>query len=181
MPSLQTARTYQDTEIPMRTPNFLNQSFDQKIPESFIYISKAFLKLMPLFAIALILMSATGEVAFAQAAPAAAAQPAFSEVLSRMLPMFALVFMIYYFMIVKPQQLKIKTQTDLTASLKKGDTVVTSGGIFGRVSAIESDGVSIEVSPNVKIKVELVHIARKVELETAAGSNGSNSPVSRVK
>ena len=78
--------------------------------------------------------------------------------------------MIYYFMIIKPQQLKVKSQADLTASLKKGDSVVTTGGIFGRVSSVETDGVSIEVAPNVKIKVELAHIARKNELEVGSSA-----------
>jgi len=55
-------------------------------------------------------------------------------------------FMIYYFMIIKPQQLKAKTQADLMTSLKKGDAVVTSSGIFGKVSSVETDGVQIEIS-----------------------------------
>lgn len=113
---------------------------------------------------------------------AAPAQPGFMEVLSRMAPMFALVFMIYYFMIVKPQQMKIKSQTELTSSLKKGDTVVTSSGIFGKVSLVESDSVSVEVAPNVKIKFELSHVARKVEAGSETSAGGSNSgTVSRVK
>lgn len=109
-----------------------------------------------------------------QAAPVSAVshqpvshQPGLGEVFSRMLPMFVLVLMIYYFMIVKPQQLKANSQKELTGSLKKGDSVVTSAGIFGKVSSVEADSASIEVAPNVKLKVELEHIARKVDTEVS--------------
>ncbi len=84
----------------------------------------------------------------------------FSEVLFKMMPMFAMVFLIFYFMVIKPQQQKLKDQQGLLKSLKKGDTVVTTGGIVARFSGIEGDIAVLELSPNVKARFELSHVSR---------------------
>lgn len=99
----------------------------------------------------------------AQAAPP---QPSAGEIFSKMLPMFLMVFLIFYFMVIKPQQNKIKAQEALLKGLKKGDVVVSSGGIIGRVAAVEDDCVMVEVSSNVKLKIERGHVVRKVEAKT---------------
>lgn len=104
------------------------------------------------------------ETVFAQTQPAAeGAAPGFSEILSKMLPMFAFVFLIFYFLVLKPQQDKLKVQKAMLESLKKGDAVVTNSGIFGRVAAIEKDFILLEVSNNVKIKLEAAAITKRVE------------------
>ena len=98
--------------------------------------------------------------AYAQEAPP---QPGFGEMLFSMLPMFALVYLIFFFMVTRPQQMKLKKQAELVASLKKGETVATTGGIIGRVAASEKDYILLDVSNNVKIKVENAHVARRWE------------------
>ncbi|MCO6430527.1 MAG: preprotein translocase subunit YajC [Deltaproteobacteria bacterium] len=90
-------------------------------------------------------------------------QPPFSEVLGKMFPMFIIVFFIFYFMVIKPQTTKVRQQQSLIQSLKKGDTVVTSAGIIGKVAALEEDCVLLDVSNNVRLKVEKDHIARRKE------------------
>lgn len=99
-------------------------------------------------------------VAYAQGAAAAPNQPGFAEVFSKMMPMFAIVFLIFYFMVIKPQQNKLKYQENLIKGLKKGDQVVTSGGIIAKVTAIEEDCVVLELSNNVRMKVEKQHISK---------------------
>ena len=87
--------------------------------------------------------------------------PGFGEVIGRMLPMFVLVFFIFYFMVLKPQQKRLKEHENLVSGLKKGDSVVTSGGLFGRVAGVEKDSILIEVAPGVKVRVEPSHISKK--------------------
>lgn len=99
--------------------------------------------------------------AYAQAPVAPSQVPGPGQTLVKMLPMFLVVFMIFHFMVIKPQQQKVKSQEELLGSLKKGDGVVTSGGLFGKVSAIEEEHVLLEIAPNVKVKVERTSIARR--------------------
>lgn len=88
--------------------------------------------------------------AFAQ--EAAAAGPTGSP-LTSMLPM-VLIFVIFYFLLIKPQQKKFKEHTQMLSGLKKGDEVVTSGGIIGKVVEADKDGVStVEIAPGVTVKV----------------------------
>lgn len=101
--------------------------------------------------------------AWAQEAGAGGPPPGFGGLFGRMMPMFILVFLIFYFMVMKPQQQKMKEHSALLSGLKAGDMVVTSGGIIGRVSRSESDYVLLEVANNVKIKVEPSHVLKKVE------------------
>ena len=97
-------------------------------------------------------------------------QLGFSAMLAKMMPMFAMLFFIFYFMVLRPQNKKMLDHKKLIESLKKGDSVVTSGGIIGRVSNVEKDNVLVEVSNNVKIKFEPVHITRRVERAQSSAS-----------
>ncbi|RIL06028.1 MAG: preprotein translocase subunit YajC [Proteobacteria bacterium] len=92
--------------------------------------------------------------------------PSFGELMSRMLPMFAIVFFIFYFMIMRPQQSKLKAQQDMLSALKKGDPVQTSSGILGTVAAVEKDYVLLEVANNVKMKFDRSHISKRIESES---------------
>jgi preprotein translocase subunit YajC len=68
--------------------------------------------------------------------------------------MFGAIFLIFYFMIIRPQQKKSKERTKLLSNLEKGDKVVTSGGIHGIISGLDEKTCLLQVSDNVKIKVE---------------------------
>ena len=72
---------------------------------------------------------------------------------------FALIFVIFYFMILRPQQKRAKERQKLLDSIKKGDKIVTSGGLHGKVIGIDEKTVLIEVADNVKIKFERAAIA----------------------
>jgi len=106
--------------------------------------------------------------AWAQGAVPGPQTPGLVQTLSGMLPMFVVVFMIFYLLVLKPQQAKIKAQQDLLGGLKKGDSVVTSSGIVGKVASLDTDYLQLEVSPNVKLKVERQHIARREKKDVTA-------------
>lgn len=99
----------------------------------------------------------------AAAANPTSTQPGFGEVLFKMLPMFAMVFLIFYFMVIKPQQQKLRDQDNLLKGLKKGDTVVTTGGIIARFVGIEGDAALVEANPNNRLRIEPSHIAKRYE------------------
>ena len=65
-----------------------------------------------------------------------------------------LIFVIFYFFLIRPQQKKVKEHKAMVESLKKGDKVVTSGGITGTISRIiDNDKVEIEIADNVTVEV----------------------------
>jgi preprotein translocase subunit YajC len=86
----------------------------------------------------------------AQATAPAAGQP--SSLLS-FLPMLAL-FAIFYFMLIRPQMKRAKEQRKMVEALAKGDEVVTAAGILGRIEEIGDSHVSVEIAPNVTIKLQ---------------------------
>ena len=65
-----------------------------------------------------------------------------------------LIFVIFYFFLIRPQQKKIKDHKLMVASLKRGDQVITSGGIVGRIERVLGDDkVDISISENVTVQV----------------------------
>jgi preprotein translocase subunit YajC len=85
-------------------------------------------------------------------------QPNFIQSLISMLPMLAICYLIFWVMVIRPQESKTKKHKQLLESLKRGDAVVTTGGIIGRVASVEKDGVFVEIAPNVKVKFAQSHI-----------------------
>ncbi len=78
--------------------------------------------------------------------------------LNQFLPL-VLMFAIFYFLLIRPQQKKAKEHKALLESIKKGDSVVTASGIFGKIMAVEDGIVSLEVATGVVIKIGKEHIA----------------------
>jgi len=74
----------------------------------------------------------------------------------------AIVFAIFYMLVISPQKKEIEDQKKLLASLKKGDNVATSGGLLGRVSAIADDYITIMLEQNATVRVERHHITKKL-------------------
>jgi preprotein translocase subunit YajC len=87
-------------------------------------------------------------------------QPTLVGALIDMLPMLAVCYLIFYVMVIRPQERKTKQHKALLESMKRGDSVVTSSGIVGKVSGLESDHIIIEIAPNVKVKFLRQHIVR---------------------
>lgn len=68
--------------------------------------------------------------------------------------MFGAIFAIFYFMIIRPQQKRQKERTAMLEALKKGDKVVTSGGIHGTVAGLDEKTILVDVGNNVKMTFE---------------------------
>ena len=75
------------------------------------------------------------------------------EMLNSLLVPTILIIGIMYFMMIRPQQKRMKEHRDMIAAIRRGDTVVTSGGIIGKVTKVEDDELQVEIADNVRIKV----------------------------
>ena len=73
--------------------------------------------------------------------------------------MFALIIGIFYFMIIRPQQKRAKEREQLLSTIKKGDKIVTAGGVHAKVISVEEKTVLIEIADNVKVKLERSSVA----------------------
>jgi preprotein translocase subunit YajC len=74
--------------------------------------------------------------------------------------MMVAMFAVFWFLVIRPQQKKAKQHQEMLKALKRGDQVVTGGGLIGRVARIEGDGVLlVEIAPNVKVKCKHSMIA----------------------
>lgn len=75
------------------------------------------------------------------------------EFLVSLLP-FILIFVILYFLILRPQQRRLKQHQELVAGLRRGDTVVTTGGIIGKISRVTDDReIQVEIAEGVRVRV----------------------------
>ena len=77
-----------------------------------------------------------------------------------------LMFAIFYFLLIRPQQKKNKQHREMIASLKKGDRVVSVGGLHGVITAINDDVVTMEIAPKVRVKVSRNSIAGRLGRES---------------
>src|SRR5512139_2334405 len=76
-----------------------------------------------------------------------------------------LIFAIFYFLLIRPQQKRAKDHRALLSSLKVGDQVLTNGGIYGRVTGLRDDVITLEISDKVRVKVSRGHIAGVVKTD----------------
>ena len=83
-----------------------------------------------------------------------------------------LVFIIFYLLLIRPQQRKVKEHQQMLGQLKRNDEVMTSGGIYGRVMALADNVVTLEVAPNVRIRVHRPQISQVVTGEKPAAKEG---------
>lgn len=106
---------------------------------------------------------------FTGTAYAAQAQaPSGAGGLSAFMPIVIL-FVIFYFILIRPQQKRAKEHQSTLDTLKQGDTVVTNGGIYGTVIKIDSHVVTLQCSDKVRIKVMKKAISSKVDPSTLEG------------
>ena len=83
----------------------------------------------------------------------AAAAPAPGDLFTMLVPM-ALIMVVFYFLLIRPQQKKLKEHQAMIAAVRRGDTIVTSGGIIGKVSRVIDDGeVLVDIAEGVQIKI----------------------------
>jgi preprotein translocase subunit YajC len=102
--------------------------------------------------------------AYAQAAAGAAQE----NTLLTFLPMVA-IFIVFYFLLIRPQQKKQKEARAMLEALEKGNEVVTAGGILGRVVKLDEQYATVEVAPNVQMTVQRSSISQLLPKGTLKG------------
>ena len=81
---------------------------------------------------------------------------------------FILIFVIFYFLLIRPQQKKAKEHRDMIANIKKGDRIVTSGGIYGRVTGMDDTTLTVEISEKVRVKMVRGNVSAVLSNSTTA-------------
>ena len=100
--------------------------------------------------------------ALAQAAPPVAAGPSLITQLLFFLPLI----LIFYFLLIRPQQQRAKKHAEMIAAIKRGDTIVTSGGLIGKVNKVNDAELSVDLAENVRvriIKAMVIEVRNKAE------------------
>jgi preprotein translocase subunit YajC len=97
-------------------------------------------------------------LAFAQGAAAPQPQVQQSPLISLM--PIALIFIIFYFLLIRPQKKSQKEHQEMLGTLKKNDEVVTSGGIYGTIVNIQNDIITLRIDDNTRIKIQRSAISK---------------------
>jgi preprotein translocase subunit YajC len=85
--------------------------------------------------------------------PAYAQGPGGGDLINLLVPML-MVFVIFYFFMIRPQQQRMKQHRATIDAIRRGDTVVTSGGIVGKVTKVKDDGeIEVEIAENTRVRV----------------------------
>jgi preprotein translocase subunit YajC len=79
-----------------------------------------------------------------------------------------LMFVIFYFLLIRPQQKKTKEHRQMIAELKKGDRIITSGGIHGRITGLDDLTLTVEIADKVRVKVARSNVGGKIGPATQA-------------
>jgi len=107
------------------------------------------------------------DFAYAQAAPGAAGPGPLMTIFP-----FIVILVIMYFMVFRPQQRKLKQHQEMLNKLKRNDEVMTSGGIYGKVTEIKDQVVTLEVAPNVRIRVNRPQISAVTTTDKSPAKEG---------
>ncbi len=102
-----------------------------------------------------------------------AAAPA-GNALAGFIPMI-LIFVVFYFLLIRPQQKKAKEQQDFLCNLTKGADVVTTGGLHGKITGLTDTVVTLEIADNMRVKVSRTHIQATAASLAAASSGACSS------
>jgi preprotein translocase subunit YajC len=86
-----------------------------------------------------------------------------------------LIFVVFYFLLIRPQQQARKRHLEMITQLKKNDVIVTSGGLIGKVKSVADDEVRVELAPNVDVRVVRGTIAEVRSKTDPAPANDSKA------
>ena len=91
------------------------------------------------------------------------------------LVMLGIMFVVFYFLLIRPQQKKQKEHRDMLAALKRGDKVITNGGILGKITGITDHIVVLEVAEKIRMRVLRSHIlGKQTDLGSSSGNGGAS-------
>jgi preprotein translocase subunit YajC len=96
--------------------------------------------------------------AMAPSQPGQGQQGGPGSLLSGFLPLI-IIFAIFYFLLIRPQQKKAKQHREMLSAIKKGDKIITSGGIYGVVESVGENTLVVKIAENVKVKFGKGYIA----------------------
>ncbi len=71
-----------------------------------------------------------------------------------------LMFVVFYFLLIRPQQKKTKEHREMITHLKKGDRIVTSGGLHGRITAVGETTMTVEIAERVRVKIARANVSQ---------------------
>ena len=109
------------------------------------------------------------DFAYAQAAPGGVGPGPLMTIFP-----FIVILVIMYFMVFRPQQKKMKEHQEMLNKLKRNDEVMTSGGIYGKVTEIKDQVVTLEVAPNVRIRVNRPQISAVTTTDKSPAKDGKD-------
>ena len=78
-----------------------------------------------------------------------------------------LIFVVFYFLLIRPQQKKAREHREMLSQLKRNDEIMTNGGVLGKITNINDTELTLEVAPNVRIRVSRGHVAQRMTPEKA--------------
>ncbi|MET0136904.1 MAG: preprotein translocase subunit YajC [Sphingobium sp.] len=93
-----------------------------------------------------------------------------ASIVVQMLPL-VLIFVVFYFLLIRPQQKRMKTHKAKIDAVKKGDQVVTGGGLVGKVVRVDDIYVDIELAPAMKVKAVKATLTEVIDPMTAKPAN----------
>ncbi len=111
---------------------------------------------------------------FATPAYAQTATGGTSETLMTLFPLI-LLFGLFYFMILRPQQKRMKQHKAMVEALKRGDKVITNSGILGKITKVTDDEVDLEIAKDVNIKILKAYVAEVRNKPTPAPANDTKT------
>jgi preprotein translocase subunit YajC len=88
-----------------------------------------------------------------------------------------LIFVVFYFLLIRPQQKKAKEHQDFIANLKKGDEVLTSGGLQGKITGLTDRVATLEIADNVRVKIARSYILGSVSADGGEGKEGASCAI----
>ncbi len=92
-----------------------------------------------------------------------------------------LIFAVFYFLLIRPQQKKMKQNKEMISSIKRGDRIVTGGGIVGRVARVEGDGeLIVEIAPEVRVKVRQATVAEIIVRSPSVAGEEARPPKEKI-
>jgi preprotein translocase subunit YajC len=123
-----------------------------------------------------VLSSAQAQEVASQTAAAAESSP-----LMGLMPIVMMV-VLFYVMLIRPQQKKMNEHKKMVAALRRGDKILTSGGIFATIAKVEDDVLQIEIAPDVKVKLDKGSVLSVItRSEPADGSVVETTEKKKVK
>ena len=81
-----------------------------------------------------------------------------ASIIGSLVPL-VLIFVVFYFLLIRPQQKRAKEHKTMIDNLKKGDKIVTSGGLYGIIESVGSNTVTVKIGENVKVKLGKAYVA----------------------